>query len=64
MAEGLHQIEIEISTQEAGFALDLVVALLTVEADLRQRLKQHIAAIDTFIVNFPKVGKHVITRFL
>ena len=62
MAEGLHQIEIEISTQEACFALDLVVALLAVEADLRQRFKQHIAAIDAFIVNFPKVRKHVIAR--
>ena len=62
MAEGLHQIEIKISTQEACFALDLVVALLAVEADLRQRLKQHIATIDACIVNFPKVRKHVIAR--
>ena len=36
MAEAPGQIEIEISAQEAGFTLNLIVALLTAEMDIGQ----------------------------
>ena len=62
MAEAPGQIEIEISAQEAGFTLNLIVALLTAEMDIGQRFQQHIATINAFVINFPKVRKHVIAR--